>query len=185
MVYKKIHLFLASIILLSGCDWFHPREAEKPEEQESAWEEPLSPSLVLSNLEQAFEDRNIINYSASLFSDFEFFGDLSDSLYVNPGSFNDWYYNVEVEVATKIFNTFSSIELYFSDSLKDSTSTEAHFYSTYTMNLESIDSSVVAKGLAYFHLTPDSMNRWSIVTWKDFRTDSILIDWGIVKALSR
>jgi hypothetical protein len=178
-------LLLLTFLVMANCDWFDPREAETPQEEESDWQQPLNPSSVLANLERAFEDRNIINYGASLASGFEFFGDLSDSLYVNPGSFNDWYYDVEIDVATKLFNSFSNIELYFQDSLKDSTGAEAHFYELYTINLESLDSSVVAKGLAHFKLTTDSLNLWSIAEWNDFRTDTIFIDWGILKAKNR
>lgn len=177
-------LFLA-LLFMAGCDWFNPREAETPQEEQSDWQQPLNPSAAIMNLERSFEDRNIINYGGCLSRDFEFFGDLADSLYVNPGNFNDWFYNVEINTTTKLFNTFSNIELYLSDSLRDSTGTEAHFYELYTINLESLDSSVVVKGLAYFKLTPDSLNLWSIREWTDFRTDSIFIDWGILKAKNR
>lgn len=178
-------VLLLALLLVHSCSWFNPREAETPQEEESDWQQPLNPSAVLMNLERSFEDRNIINYGASLASDFEFFGDLSDSLYVNPGSFNDWFYDVEIDAATKIFNTFSNIELYLQDSLKDSTGTEANFYQLYTINLESLDSSVIAKGLAHYKLAPDSLNLWSIKEWTDFRTDTIFIDWGILKAKNR
>lgn len=176
---------LLGLLLTPGCNWFNPREAETPQEEESDWQQPLNPSAVIMNIERAFEDRNIVNYGGSLSSDFEFFGDPSDSLYVNPGSFNDWFYDVEIEVATKLFNTFSNIELYFSDSLKDSTGAEAHFYERYTINLESLDSSLIAKGLAHFRITLDSSDLWSIEEWTDIRTDSIFIDWGVLKAKNR
>ncbi len=176
---------LLTLLLMPGCDLFNPREAEAPQEDQSDWQQPLNPSAVIMNLERAFEDRNIINYGECLSSDFQFFGDLADSLYVNPGSFNDWFYDVEINTATNLFNTFSNIELYFSDSLKDSTGTEAHFYEPYTINLESLDSSVIVKGLAYFILTPDSLNLWRIREWSDSRIDSLFIDWGILKAKNR
>jgi hypothetical protein len=176
---------LLLLLLFHSCDWFNPREAETPQEEESDWQEPFNPSAVLSNLERAFEDRNIINYGASLTSNFEFFGDLSDSLYVNPGSFQDWFYDVEINVATKLFNTFSNIELFFEDSLKDSTGAEANFYELYTINLESLDSSVIVAGLVHFRLTLDSLNLWGIEEWTDFRTDTLYIDWGILKAKNR
>lgn len=185
LILSRLLALLLGFLLIARCDWFNPREAETPQEEDSDWQQPLNPSAVLMNLERSFEDRNIINYGASLASDFEFFGDLSDSLYVNPGSFNDWYYDVEIDAATILFNTFSNIELYFQDSLKDSTGAEAHFYELYTINLESLDSSVIAKGLAHFKLTLDSLNLWSIEEWTDFRTDTVFIDWGILKAKNR
>lgn len=186
MEYKKIKVVLLTLLILSACDWFNPRKAKHPWDEESRWQEPISPSITILNLKQAFEDRNIINYTTSISSDFEFFGDPADSPYVPPGSFNDWDSDVEAEVATKIFNTFStSIEVYFEDSLKDSTGTEATFYEVYNLNLESLDSTITATGIAQFKLQLDSTNLWSIVEWRDFRLDTIFIDWGILKARLR
>ncbi len=185
MVFKIAVYVALSTFLFSSCDWFNPREAEKPWEQESEWQEPVNPSTVILNLVNAFENRNIVNYVSCLSATFVFYGDPADSQYVEPGIFNDWNMQVEKEVAVVIFNTFTNIELYFVDSLKDSTGTAATFYETYTLNLQSIDSTIIAKGLGVFQLTVDSTNLWSIVEWKDFRTDSSFIDWGIVKAKSR
>ncbi len=185
MEYRKLKTILIVIILSTACNWFNPRNAENPREEESEWQEPVSPSIVISNLERAFEDRNIVNYSSSLSFDFMFYGDQADSTDVPPGIFNDWDFDVEIEVATKIFNIFSKINIYFEDSLKDSTGTEANFYEVYSMNLESLDSTVIVKGLAHFQLLLDSTNLWSIVNWMDFNTDSLYIDWGILKANTR
>lgn len=186
MQYKKLLQVLPLLFLLTTCDWFKPGEPEKPWEEQSEWLEPVSPSLVISNLQNGFEDRNIINYTSSLSHDFVFFGDPSDSQYVPPGAFNDWNINVEEEVTTKIFNIFDSkIELYFEDSLKDSTSNNANFYLTYTINLESNDSAVTVMGISHFELFRDSVNLWSISSWRDYRTDTLYIDWGILKAMSR
>jgi len=185
MVFKTVIAIIIFMFLFSSCDWFKPREAEKPWKEESEWQEPVNPSIVISNLENAFEDRNIVNYESSFALSFIFYGDPSDSQYVEPGIFNDWDKEVEKEVAILIFNTFSNIQLYFEDSLKDSTGIAANFYELYTMNLESIDSTIIAKGLATFQLTLDSSNLWSIVEWKDFRIDSSFVDWGIIKAKSR
>lgn len=185
MDYRRLKIIFIIILLSTACDWFNPREAEKPSEGESEWQEPINPSIVISNLERAFEGGNIYNYSSSLSRDFIFYGDPADSPYVEPGSFNDWDYDVEKEVATMIFNTFVRINLYFEDSLKDSTGTYATFYEIYSMNLESLDSTVIAVGLAQFQLALDSTNLWSIIEWRDFRTDSIYIDWGILKANTR
>lgn len=184
MVYK-LRFIIMIILFISGCSWFNPREADKPWQEESQWQEPTSPSIVILNLQRAFEGKNIVNYSACFSENFIFYGDPADSVFVQPGAFKDWNYNVEVDVATKLFNTFADIELYFSDSLKDSTGAEANIYETYNMNLQTPDSSVFAKGLAEFRLTIDTLNLWYIVEWKDFGIDSNCIDWGILKAKAR
>jgi hypothetical protein len=186
MVFRSFKLFFIILLITVACDWFNPRVSENPQEEETEWEEPTSPSKVITNLKNAFEGRNIMNYSSSLSSNFVFFGDPADSTYVEPGIFNDWNFSVEYDVVTNIFNTFNkNIELYFEDSLKDSTGTDATFYKIYTMNLEAPDSTVTAVGLAHFQLALDSTNLWSIVQWWDFRIDTIYIDWGILKARSR
>jgi hypothetical protein len=186
MKYKKFFQSLPLLFLLTTCDWFEPGEAEKPWEEESKWLEPVSPSVVITNLQNSFENRNIINYTSSLSQDFMFFGDPSDSQYVPPGVFNDWTLEVEEEVATKIFNTFDSkIDLSFQDSLKDSTGSNANFYLTYNINLESSDSATTVMGISHFELVRDSVNLWSISNWRDYRLDTLCIDWGILKAMSR
>jgi hypothetical protein len=186
MEYKKIKPILFLAFLLSSCNLFNPREAEQPWDEESRWEAPINPSIAVLNLKNAFEDRNIVNYTTSISSDFIFFGDPADSPFVPPGSFIDWNSDVEVEVATKIFNTFGvAIEVYFEDSLKDSTGTEATFYEVYNLNLESLDSTLTATGIAQFKLQLDSENLWSIVEWRDFKLDTVFIDWGILKARLR
>lgn len=186
MQYKKLLKVLPLLVILTSCDWFEPGVPEKPLDEESEWIEPVSPSVAISNLKNSFEDRNIINYTSSLSQDFMFFGDPSDSQYVPPGAFNDWTLEVEEEVVTKIFNIFDNkIEIYFEDSLKDSTGSNASFYLTYTINLGSSDSTVTAMGIAHFELLRDSVNLWSISNWRDYRQNTLYIDWGILKALSR
>jgi len=183
--FRRLKIIFVIIPLISACNWFEPREAEKPWEEESDWQEPVSPSVVISNLKLAFEGRNIVNYASSFSPDFIFFGDPADSPYVEPGIFNDWNYEVEIDVTTKLFNTFNNIGLLFEDSTGDSTGTVGTFYKLYTLNLESSDSTVTVVGLARFQLAIDTTNLWSIVEWNDFRTDSIYIDWSILKAKSR
>lgn len=184
--YRRYKIIFVFILIVTACDWFNPRQPGQPWEEESEWQVPISPSIVILNLRQAFKDRNIDNYSTCLSSDFMFYGDPADSPFVPPGSFNEWDINVEIDIATRIFNTFSKkTELYFVDSLKDSTGTDAMFYEFYNMDLETPDSSVIAAGIAQFHLGLDSTNLWFITEWRDFRIDSVYFDWGILKATLR
>jgi hypothetical protein len=186
MEYKNLKSIFFLLLILSGCDWFSPRTPEQPWDEESRWQEPISPSITILNLKNAFEDRNIINYTNSLSTEFQFLGDPADSPSVPPGSFIDWSRDVEIEVTTKIFNTFGvSIEVYLEDSLKDSTGTDATFYEVYNINLESLDSTITTTGIAQFSLELGSDNLWSIVEWSDFRIDTVFIDWGILKARLR
>lgn len=170
------------VSLLVGCSLFEPRQPEPPTGQEGRWNAPVSPGVVISNLEYAFEDQNIENYMTAFASDFVFTADDRDTLLFPSGTFSDWDYSVEREVAARIFDDADWIDLAFTDSLVDSTAERADFYENYEFTV-SAQNPIYGRGLALFYLRREEDGYWAVFEWRDFRQDTT--DWGVLKGTYR
>ena len=180
---ERIYRLILCISLISaGCSFFEPRESEPPSGREGRWDEPVSPGIVISNLNYAFQDENIEDYMSAFTSQFLFLADERDTLLFEPGTFTDWGFSIEEEVTGRIFAEAYSINLTFSDSLVDSTADLAHFYENYEFTV-SAESQVYGKGLALFSLSRGEDGYWAIYEWQDFKKDTT--DWGFLKGIHR
>lgn len=172
-------------LLLAGCSLFSPRTPEPPSENPTPWNEPVSPTIVLANLDSAYEYRDLTSYMRSFDADsFSFQADPRDTS--DPAiavRYRGWSFDVEREVSSKIFAQSDSIRL---DSLSVSAdSSQEHFgtseailYRRYHLRIYSAQARF-ARGIARFSLRSDQSGYWRIVRWEDVRTDTT--DWGQLK----
>lgn len=189
----------ASLVAPASCskDPFSTRGTQEPYGSTGTWETPQSPEVTVRNLLYAYNEMIISNYQLC-FSDSFVFSSPEDSIdAVNDGRgdlFIDWNKSAEVNVANNLFNTFSSsdsLQLFltlapdnnYPDLVED---TLATMYRSYSLALITVaaDSSdtLVAEGLATFHLRQEQLNWWTITLWEDRPLSPGLTDWGDIKA---
>jgi hypothetical protein len=176
---------------------FLTRGSEPPLGSGGTWETPATPEMALQNLLFAYNERVISNYELC-FSDSFVFSSPEDSIdAVNngrPDLFADWDKRAEVATATNIFRTFSgsdTMSLYLTlalspdnnDLVEDSLAT---LYRNYLVTIVQVHAgtpdTVVAQGLATFHLWQEGLNWWTIWWWEDLPALSGALDWGDFKA---
>ncbi len=187
-----IYLF----ILMAACakNPFSTRGTQDPYGSAGTWETPQSPGVTVQNLLFAYNEMVISNYQLC-FSDSFLFSSPEDSIdAVNDGRgdlFADWDKQVEVGVANNLFSTYSAkdtLDMFltltsaedYSDIIGD---TSAVLYRSYNLILiVSASDTVMAGGLATFHLFQEQLNWWTIYLWEDIPAVSGEIDWGDIKA---
>ena len=180
-------IFLSVIIF--NCDIFKPRKPENGD-GDGEFAPPISPGVVITNLVQSYNSRDIEAYGECFDQeDFRFYADPEDTLGPYREYFRDWGFGAEDSVTQFIFNSvidsvrYPPILLQFTHLSRDSTDTTASFYEKYELRLELPGSLYqYAKGKAKFELLKVE-NFWYIRTWTDFKEDTT--DWGELKASFR
>ncbi len=190
-------------LLLTGCDAiFGTREPEPPKDDigRSLWQQPTSPGIVLTNLKNAFLERNEENYLRSLVDSTS-----SERVFVyipsqeasvsNPGAFEGWGLNEERVYINLLFSetslpvgALSSLEFTrFEEPSIPSDS--ALFEEIYELDLEHSLENVPTKftGIAKFRMARSSDGSWSIYRWEDitFSSESDTLNlptWSELKA---
>jgi len=199
---NRRHLKLGAIylfILMAACakNPFSTRGTQDPYGSAGTWETPQSPGVTVQNLLFAYNEMVISNYQLC-FSDSFLFSSPEDSIdAVNDGRgglFVDWDKQVEVGVANNIFSTYSAadtLDLFLTltsaeDYVDIIGDTSAVLYRNYNLALITITAdsadTVIAEGLATFHLYQEQLNWWTIYLWEDIPAVSGEIDWGDIKA---
>lgn len=151
----------------------------------------------MQNLLYAYNEMVISNYQLC-FSDSFLFSSPEDSIdAVNDGRgdlFADWDKQVEVGVANNIFSTYSAtdtLDLFLTlisaeDYIDIIGDTTAVLYRNYnlvlTVTTTGSADTVIAEGLATFHLCEEQLNWWTIYLWEDIPAVSGETDWGDIKA---
>ncbi len=199
---NRRHLKLGAIylfILMAACakNPFSTRGTQDPYGSAGTWETPQSPGVTVQNLLFAYNEMVISNYQLC-FSESFLFSSPEDSIdAVNDGRgglFVDWDKQVEVGVANNIFSTYSAadtLDLFLTltsaeDYVDIIGDTSAVLYRNYNLVLITITAdsadTVIAEGLATFHLYQEQLNWWTIYLWEDIPAVSGEIDWGDIKA---
>lgn len=62
----KVLSFLLPVFLLTGCDWFEPRQHEPPSSFRSSFVQPIVPEDVTENLRLSFSEANKENFRKCL-----------------------------------------------------------------------------------------------------------------------
>ncbi len=108
---KKITGFILSLIILTcmlSCI-FSPKEGEKKENPPGKWQEPITPGIVIENLEVSFSNRDIDFYERCLHENYYYESPSeSDSLNVS------WSRSTDVRIVGYIFD--DSISFVFTPS---------------------------------------------------------------------
>jgi hypothetical protein len=186
-----LSLMLAlSLSSMPGCGLFEPRDPEQPSQSSLNFQPPTEPSIVISNLQSAVEEKNAANY-ISCFSD-ESKGQLAfvfspspDAAGLYGAALANWTLNDEQAyfqnlIARSSSGAFATLSL----SSKGATvSADSVVYSyDYTLVFEHNVSgfATTARGTLQFTLRVSQSNFWAIQRWVDFKTTTDL-SWSHFK----
>ena len=183
-------------LCLASCDAFTVRDAVPPEQATgpativTAYE----PELVISNLINSLEEKDVFEYNKLFAADFVFIADPSDVIDLEsyyPGALSDWDMEVEQEVAQRLLDRgqTANILLSFDHDAEDvtedtdSTYTVQEDYRLRVVDQEGVLESHVGTAIFYLRLEEDGL--WYIREWQDFRPVSDAEDgketWGMLK----
>ena len=184
-------LLLASLLLaVSGCGLFEPRDPEDPSQSSLNFKPPTEPSIVISNLQSAIEQKNAANYTSCFADEAKgnpafVFTPSPDAAALYAASFDNWTLNDEQSyflnlVARSSTQAFASLSLMSKGS---TVSADSVVYSyDYTLVFEHSETSFAktARGTLQFTLRVSQSNFWMIQRWVDFNTTSDL-SWSHFK----
>jgi len=194
---------LALIFCLLGCkNPFRTRESPPPvRETGGTWKTPSEPEDVVDNLFYAYNEMVVANFDRCLCDSFRFSApeDSAQAVLDNRAElFADWDREVELRVASQIFNLLQSrsdsisLELRFDpeppvpDEVTDSTAVLLRDYELVIFDLQADPwSSDTAEGTATFQMRQTSLNWWCIYFWQDMPKKPGDYDWGDFKAQFR
>lgn len=183
---------LMAAVVLSACNIFDTRDPEPPSQSSSSYVPATEPSLVFSNMSNAFRDMNSLNYvksfSDSLTSGRGFSFEPTPQAKVkyigvfllwNKQSEQQYFDNMRSKIpagstATLVFQTLS-VQSLQSDS--------AQYEATYTLTAPHSVAAVpkVATGKAQFFLLADRSRNWVIWRWVDLPTGTGNAAWSDLK----
>jgi len=176
-------LFMASLVLLAGCDIFSTREEEKPEEPRSDYEVPFRAEILISNFSKSLLQKNVQNYLAS-FADSSFssapytFVPSAGSQAQYPELAQGWNRQNESDffnnLVTKVTQDLP-ITISFSDTLLIPLADSAEFSSRYTLSVPHRDPvfPTVFQGEMRLKLVRDQRLIWVIREWQDIKNSSL------------
>ncbi|MEW6510772.1 MAG: hypothetical protein AB1428_07400 [Bacteroidota bacterium] len=177
-------------LVMAGCGWFEPRDAEAPTESGGQFPPATDPKIAVSNLQQSVDLKSVQNYVAC------FSTPASDgrSFVFIPSSEGSAQY-------ASVFSSWTTAEeqAYFQNlsarTTPTSTSslvlTEKSFFLSgdsalaeydYTLTFEHTDATFpkVATGNLQFAIGRNNANIWSIYRWADFKTTAST-SWSLFK----
>jgi hypothetical protein len=178
------------LLSLPGCGLFEPRSPEKPTVPGGGFTPATEPLIVITNLQDAVEQKNVPNY-VQCFSDpvtgprlFTFIPS-SEGAAQYATVFRDWtiveeqayFQNLTVRVTPTSASrlTLTARSLFFGS---DSATLEYD----YVLIFEHTDPTFpqIARGNLQFALGRNSNNIWSIYRWTDYKTTND-ITWSLFK----
>jgi hypothetical protein len=185
-----IAALLHAAALSAGCGLFEPRDPEAPGQSSLDFRPPLDPSIVITNLQSAIDQKSSANY-ASCFSNpatggrrFVFLPSAEAAAQYGP-AFTDWANAEELAYFENLIsrsapNADAQLLLVMRSSVVTGDSVVYSF--DYTFRFEHNDPGIAqtARGNLQFTIAPDAANRWSIHRWADFKTGED-ISWSVIK----
>jgi hypothetical protein len=182
-------LLILACAPIAGCDLFQTRDPQAPSQSNSTFSPPVSPDIVLSNLEAAIRDYNVDNY-IRCFSDpavrpYEFVP--SQGVRANyPGLFSQWTLESERRYFLNLGTPKGgSPSLSFSNQQSLTVSSDSVIYNMnyiliFPHHRPNVPQSV--QGNMQISIGSDNQHRWSIYRWQDFKTatDSTWSYWKAV-----
>ncbi len=186
----RVLLVLCLPAACGSCGIFETRTPQEPSQSSLNYSPPTDPTIVISNLESAIDDKNVANY-ISCFSDAAktgrafTFTPSADAVAQYPSILNSWTYGEEQAyfqnlVSRSPTTAFSSLVLTLKSSVITSDSVVYNYDYTFTFDHTDPGFPKTARGNLQFTIVPDNTNFWSICTWSDFKTTSD-ITWSYFK----
>ncbi|MEL7531475.1 MAG: hypothetical protein AAFN10_09220 [Bacteroidota bacterium] len=164
-------MLLAIVILLAGC--FNIRPVEPPSSSASNWVSPTDYQILLDNLQQSVNQRNVQNYLrcfnqeqlefqpvASLFNN-------NENIWVNWSISDEQAYfdNFVADLAVATGNSLSLTET----DLQDVTSDSLKYVGDYLLRVNHSDTSLTTlfQGQLQLVIKLNAFNEWEIERWTD------------------
>ena len=190
---KKLSLVLSFCIIISGCDIFNTRDAEKPTQPRSDFEPAATVDILIQNFINSLKDKDVTNYIACLsdtsFTDKKFrFIPSSEATSTYP-TLMDWDKRNEEQYFTNMsikVNPNSQIVLTLTGSTKNNFGDSTFYTASYSLNLPFVNSNsevtpVIYEGTLTLKMVRDSRSVWSIYYWQDIKTESSNLSWSDLK----
>jgi len=187
-----ICITLIALAAMVSCNIFETREPEPPTQSSSNYIPPSEPSLVLSNMANAFRDMNSVNYLKS-FADSATSG-RSFAFEPTPqaklkygGVFLSWAKQSEQQyfenVRSKIPSGSSASLAFDALTAQSLQSDSAQYEATYRLTAQHSVASIPkeARGRAQFFLLADRSRNWVIWRWVDVPTGASTFTWSDLK----
>jgi hypothetical protein len=188
---KRVLLFLLLVIL--GCsDPFSSRESEPPIGDNGTFIQPVTPQIVIFNLENAYTENIVTNYMMCLDSNFFFKYDFV----ILPIDEQDsgWYYTEELRLIESSFNSHlaDSASIFrlslnpLIDQQDQAFDTSAILYRSYTLiHINNISDSTADTteylGTSIFTMIENQQGLWSIIHWEDQHQNTNIPSWADYK----
>jgi len=203
--FKDRWLVVILIFLICGItackNPFSHRNSEDPVGSSGTFEFPTTPTVVITNLLFAYNERNINNFR-QCFSDSFKFSAYEDSIEAEQRGqgyiFHNWDITVEEAVTRSIFQSFPSgldssymrinIDLSSNefDEETDSTATLLRSYEiAFIIQGDETADTTFAVGESMFKMSRSHLAGWIIDVWSDRPDEKFELDWADFKALFR
>ncbi len=178
---------------IMACSLFDTRNPEEPSEDNGTFVPPSTPGIVIENVVNAFENKNVNNYAAC-FSNAKFkFTPSVEVAARYPSLFENWTVDSEKQCFTNAIAAMnkeskpilSILNRDFDFISQDS----AVLVSEYIINCEFLNASISKNftGKAIFTIMPETDGLWRIAAWQDFQLagDTNKDSWSSLKAYFR
>ena len=175
---KKKYLILI-LMFLSGCDLLSTRDPEEPNTPRSDYLPAISPDILFSNMQNAFEEKIIENYMASFvdpaFISIPFiFIPSAGATAVFP-NLSDWNINAERQYFNNLITATIPnlpITLSLENEIKNTFGDSAVYQFDYEISIPVNDESIPKeyKGSLIFNIYLDVQNQWVISRWQDIKS---------------
>ena len=184
---------LISVLLLltsSSCGIFQTRGPENPVQASANFTPPTEPSIVFSNMENAFRDLNALNYQKS-FSDTTaggraFVFEPTSQALSKYGVFLAWTKQSELQYFSNFETQLSQggvPSLVLSFTSQNVGSDSALFEASYQLTIPHTKAGVSqgAQGHAQFYLRKDNFQNWAVWRWVDLANQAGDFTWSDFK----
>ena len=191
--YKRLAFLLFLCVIISGCDIFNTRDAEKPTQPRSDFEPAATVDILIQNLINSLKDKDVTNYMTCLsdtsFTDKKFrFVPSNEAISTYP-TLMDWNERNEEQYFTNMsikVNTNSQIVLTLKESSRNNFGDSTFYTANYALNLPFVNSNsevtpVIYEGTLTFKMIRDSRSVWSIYYWQDIKTSDSSSSWSDLK----
>ncbi len=180
------------LLFLACASPFDSRDSEPPITDRGTFIQPVSPQIVLFNLENSYKELIITNFMQSLDSSFLFIFDFVTG--IPPEGDSGWTYSEELRLTELIFNNFqadTAAEIILSMSplenqADQSYDTTAVLYRSYSLqavkmaNDGQIDT-VEYLGTSIFTMVENDQGLWSLLRWEDQHQSTNIPSWADFK----
>ncbi len=186
---KYVIVYIITALVFAGCDLIQTRNAESPNQPRSNYEQAVTPQILISNLVNSFEDKDVQNYINCLvdssFSEKKFlFSPSSGALSQYPFLITDWNIKNEELYLQNLISKVSQespITLSLTNELYSPQGDTLLYTATYSINVPNEESEPKDyQGDLRFNMVRDNRSVWVIYFWQDTKSTA-LPSWSELK----